>query len=135
MNELQIRAVLAGVLFGIWPLLMNRSGLNGNVSSAVFSLACLAGTLPFALWSMGNSLATANWPIIAVAGVLGALGLLFFNGMLAKATSEKVGTLIVLAIVAQISIPALYQVVTNGGLTVSRGIGFAAAVLAAFLLL
>jgi hypothetical protein len=65
MNELQIKAVLAGVFFGIRPLLMNRSGLNGNVSSAVFSLACLVGTMPFALRSMGNSLMTANWPIIA----------------------------------------------------------------------
>ena len=86
MNELQAKAVLAGVFFGIWPLLINRSGLNGNIGSACFSAAALIGVLPFALYSSGFTIPTANWTMVALAGFFGALGLLSFNGMLAGAS-------------------------------------------------
>ncbi len=66
--------------------------------------------------------------------VFGGFGLLAFSGMLSKATPQTVGALIVLMTVVRISTPALYQVIQDGGLTTSKMIGFAAALLAAFLL-
>ena len=134
MNDLQIKAMLAGLAFGIWPLVMNKSGLNGNVSSAAFTLVALAGVLPFALKSMGGSLAGANWILVIIAGLIGACGLLLFNGMLAGATPKNVGTLFVAMIVVQTAIPALYQVGNDGHLSVQKAVGFVAAFVAAVLL-
>ncbi|HWY75912.1 MAG TPA: hypothetical protein VN281_09865 [Verrucomicrobiae bacterium] len=134
MNELQIKAILAGLAFGIWPLVMNRSGLVGNVSSMAFGLIATLGVLPFALRSMGGSFPTANWTAVVIAGLIGACGLLFFNGMLAKATPQNVGLMFVTMIVVQTAIPALYQVVMNGELSLRKAAGFALAFASAYLL-
>ena len=135
MNDLLLKAVLAGVCFGIWPLLMNRSGLNGNVSSAAYTLIALIGVLPFALYSSGFSLPTANWTMVVLAGLFGAFGLLSFNGMLAGATLQNVGTLFVLMTVVQVAIAAAYQTFMSGHLTIDRAGGYIAALVAAYLLL
>lgn len=134
MTELHIRAILAGVFFGIWPLLMNRSGLTGNISSAVFALGVLIVVLPFALYEFSNVTISVSWTMVISACVFGGFGMLAFNGMLSRATPKTVGSLFVLMLVVQIAIPALYQIVSGGGLTISKSIGFAAAILAAFLL-
>lgn len=134
MNDLQIRAVLAGFFFGIWPLLLNRSRLSGDVSSAVFTFFALITVLPLALRGMSHSLANANWGMAISAGFFAGLALLAFNGMLAKAPHENVGALVILMIVVQIAVPALYQVVITRRLTGPSSIGFAAAVAAAYFL-
>lgn len=134
MSELHMRAVLAGVFFGIWPLLMNRSGLTGNVSSALFSLGALIVVSPFALFELRSATFSVTWTMAAGACIFGGLGLLAFNGMLSKTTPQTVGSFFVLMIVVQTATPALYQVIQDGSLTVGKAIGFAAAILAAFLL-
>jgi hypothetical protein len=134
MNDLQLRAVLTGLFFGGWPLLMNRSRLNGDVSSAVFCFFALMTVLPLALKSVGHSLTNVNWVMAISAGFLAGLGLLAFNSMLAKANPVSVGTLVILMLVVQIAVPALYQVIVTRHLTASGTIGFAAAVTAAYFL-
>lgn len=136
MNELHVRAILAGILFGAWPLLMNKSGLSGNISSAVFAFGALAIVLPFGIYEfqhVGKSL-SIGWALVTTACILGGLGLLAFNGMLAKADPKTVGSLFVLTVVVQVATPALYQVFMDGGLTVRKTTGFMAAILAALLL-
>jgi hypothetical protein len=131
--NLQMKAMVAGLFFGVWPLLMNRSGLSGSVSSAAFAGICFLGVLPFALKNGIPNLTGANWGMILAAGLLGALGVLQFNGMLAKATDQNVGMLFVVMIVVQTSIPALYHVAMTG-LTPRQALGFLAAFVAAILL-
>jgi hypothetical protein len=116
---------------------MNRSGLSGNVSSAVFAFGALMIVLPFGIYEMRNVGREVNviWPFVFAACVLGGLGLLSFNGMLAKADPMTVGSMLVLMMVVQVATPALYQTYMEGGLSASRAIGFAAAFLAAILLL
>lgn len=133
--NLQLKAILAGVFFGIWPLFMNRSGLSGNVSSVFFCLTALIGVLPFALYSNGFALPPANWTMVALAGLFAAAGLLFFNGMLASASQQNIGTLLVFVFVVQIAIAALYQIVMSGRLPLDKACGYVAAVVAAYLLL
>jgi len=135
MNDLQLKAVLAGVFFCIWPLFMNRSGLSGNVSSAMFSAVAFIGVLPFALHSSGFAIPTANWAMVALAGFFGALGLLSFNGMLAGASLQNVGTLFVLMTVVQVAVAASYQAIMSGHLSIDKVGGYAAAAVAAYLLL
>lgn len=134
MNELYLKAVLAGVFFGVWPLLMNRSGLTGNISAAAFALGALIVVSPFAIHEFRGAAINVVWTMLVGACIFGGLGLLAFNGMLSKATPQAVGSLFVLVLVVQIAIPALYQIVSDGGLTISKCVGFAAAILAAYLL-
>ncbi len=135
MNALQVKAMLAGVFFGCWPFLMNRSGLSGNVSAVCFSGAALIGVLPFALHSNGFSIPNANWLMVLFAGMFGALGLLFFNNVLAKASLQNVGTLFVLCNVMQVAVAGTYQTIMNGHLSFDKAIGYLAATVAAFFLL
>src|SRR3989338_2141707 len=124
MNDLRVMAALAGIFFGLWPLFMNRSGLTGNVSSAAFCVAALIGVLPFAIKSGGASLVTANWLMVAFAGLFGALGSLFFNGMLAGTSSQSVGTLFVLMTVIQVAVAASYQIIMSGQLSIDKVGGY-----------
>lgn len=134
--SLELKAVLAGLFFGIWPLLMNRSDLSGNVSSAFFGLFALIGVLPFAIYANGGlALPAANWTMVIWAGVFGAMGLLAFNGMLAGATPKTVSTLFVLMTVVQVVVAAGYQVVVTRQLSADKGLGYVAAGVAAYLLL
>lgn len=133
MNDLQVKAILAGLFFGVWPLFMNKSGLKGSISSAAFCMVALMTIVPFALSDIGV-LRNTRWLMLVVAGIFGGIGLLFFNGMLSKATPEKVGTLFIIMLVAQMIPPAIYQIVKDGGVTISKGLGFLAGIIAIFLL-
>lgn len=133
MESLQLKAVLSGICFGIWPLLMNRSGLSGNLSTFAFALTVTVCVLPFTLGNLGD-IAHSRWLFVLAAGILGAIGLIFFNGMLSKATPKDVGTLFVLMVVVQVAVPAIYKVVLSG-ITLEKGIGFALAAIAAVLLM
>lgn len=133
MDSMQIKALLAGVCFGLWPLFMNRSGLNGNASTIVLSCVILAFIFPFTVGELWN-LGTVKWYMVLGAGIFSALGMLVFNSMLSKATPQSVGLLFVLMIIAQTAVPAVYQTVMSGGISFARGSGFVLAVIAAVLL-
>lgn len=134
MNELQIRSIVAGVMFGMWPLFMNLSGLKGSVSAACYGTMALVCILPIAYYENGWQIPPANWRFVLIAGLVGAVGLLCFNGMLAQASRNEVGKLFVLMIVVQTTVPAIYHTISNGQLRIDTLIGYLAAALAAFLL-
>ena len=124
------------MVFGIYPLLVSRSGLSGNISAAAFTLGALIVISPFALHEFFYGAATSvAWIMLISGSLFSGFGILAFNGMLAEATPQYVASLFVLMLVVQIATPALYQVIMDGGLTASKGIGFAAAILAAYLLI
>jgi cytochrome c oxidase subunit IV len=133
MNTLQINALLAGLFFGIWPLFMNRSGLSGNASAMAFSGLVAIFVAYFGIRDFSQS-TDIKWVMVICAGLFGAVGVMCFNGMLAKATPQNVGTLFVLMIVIQTAVPALYQVIMNGGLSLNKIVGFVLAACAAVLL-
>jgi len=135
MTELYIKMGIAGILFGAWPLIMNRSGLESGVTTVILSTTTLVLVAPFALRSDFSSAAQHPWLIALAAGIVGGLGLLAFNSALAKASTERVGSLFVLMTIVQISVAALYHAWVNGGVSIKQGVGFAAAACAAFLLL
>lgn len=136
MNNLQVSSIIAGVFFGLWPLLLNKSGLNGNVASVIFSgigFICIA----LVAFTIGNMTVPAhtNWWLAIGAGAASAIGVLLFNGVLAKASPLNIGTLFVLMLVIQIAVPAIYQVIVSGSLSITKGLGFALAAVTAVLLL
>lgn len=131
--ELTIRTLIAGLAFGAWPLLMNRSGLSGNFSVIVFGAIMLVCVSPFAFWQVGD-LSSVIWKMAIAASVVGAVGMMSFNGMLAKATPQQVGSLFVVMIMIQTAVPAIYSLMMNGGLTIAKSVGFLCAAVAAVLL-
>lgn len=134
MGYLYMRVIVAGVCFALWPICMNRSGLSGNVSSAVFSLATLLVVLPFALGNNGLAIPTADWRMVLLAGVFGSLGLLSFNGMLARVTPQNLGTFFVLTNLVQLAVVASSQAIMNGSLPPQRIMGYVFAAVATYLL-
>jgi len=56
------------------------------------------------------------------------------NGMLAKAAEKDVGLLFIVMILVQTCIPAIHSACMNGGMSPSKIIGFAFALIAAILL-
>ncbi len=133
MESLQVKALLSGVFFGLWPLFMNKSGLSGNLSAMTFSALVLLFVAPFAIGEIGHQ-ADIRWSLVVIAASFGAVGIVCFNTMLSKATPQSLGTLFVLMIVIQTAIPAIYQVIKDGGLTPMKGAGFVLAAVAAVLL-
>ncbi len=130
----RISAVVAGIAFGAWPLLMNRSTLGGNVSAAVFAGIVFLLVLPFAFREGAGDITASMVGFATAAGVVGAIGLLAFNGMLATVTPAQVGRLFVIMILAQVAVPVIYQIIMDGGVSLKEGLGLSFALVAALLL-
>ncbi|MCF7898343.1 MAG: hypothetical protein K9L31_00125 [Candidatus Pacebacteria bacterium] len=133
MNDSTLKMVLSGILFGLWPLFMNKSNLNGGTSVTFFAVIVLLTVLPFGIYN-GINISGTRWWFAVLAGCTGALGLIAFNSVLSKVSKGEVGQLFILMVVVQVSIPAIYHVYTNGGLTLKTASGFVAAIIAAILL-
>lgn len=68
-----IEMFVTGVLFGAWPLLMNRSGLTGISATAVMGVVTILVIMPFVLKN-GTMIAGTNWWFAIAAGLCGAIG-------------------------------------------------------------
>jgi hypothetical protein len=135
LDHLSGRAILTGIFFGIWPLLMNRSGLSGNVASLVLVVVMLGCILPFSVGNLGSIISPdIKWTFAIGASFFGAAGILLLNNILAMATPQRVSLLLVLTFVLQLVVPAVYHVIVTSGVTVTKGAGFAFAIAAAILL-
>jgi hypothetical protein len=134
MNNLQITSIVAGFFFGVAPLLLNKSGLNGNLSSGITSAIILVCVLPFALSSIVFP-TTPNWWMAIGSALAATCGILLFNGVVSKASPLNIGTLFVLMLIMQVAVPAIYQIIVNGGISLTKGVGFILAITAAVLLL
>jgi hypothetical protein len=126
--------VIAGVAFGLWPLIMQKSGLNGNVQSFFFGGIALVLISAFAIGDLKVAMSQINWTPTIIAGIVGGIGMLCFNEGLAKTPVEMLGQMFVLMIVVQTLVPAVFHVWANGGLDLSKGVGFVFAIVAAVLL-
>lgn len=129
-----VRAVLSGVLFALWPILMNRSGLSGNLASLVFILGNLAIVAPFALMSNGLAIPHADWLMAGLSCAVASIALLFLNSVLAKATPAAAGTIILLMVLPQVVVPAVYQAFMTHSMPAAKIVGVVLAIIAAVLL-
>jgi predicted permease len=64
MDVLYVKAIVSGICFGLWPLFINKSGLNSAEASAALSLFLLAVVSPFLLVNGYRSSPQSNgrWP-------------------------------------------------------------------------
>ncbi len=126
-------AILSGVCFGTWPLFLNKSGLSGNASAFVYTFLCLLVLFPFAISEMKN-IGNTNWLMMIAAAVIGAMGVKFFSGMLAVTTAKDTSLMFIVMICVQISVPAIYNIYLERGISPMRGLGLALAFAAAIVL-
>ncbi len=128
-------SLFAGVCWGLWPMVMSRSGLNLTISSMVFAGIAFVLVSAFGLMAGAISIPQAKQLNVGiVAGVLGGIGLLAFNHMLAISGGQAQAARGFLAmLIVQTSVPAMF-VLADGGLTAKKAGGVAAAILAIFLL-
>ena len=136
MRDLYFYSISSGVLFGIWPLLMNKSGLDGFASAAILGGISFITMLPvaFASGQMQQVSITPQLGFVLVSGIMSGVGVLLFNTMLAKVSTREVGAMILIMIMVQISIPAIYQMVQSGEFSPKEIGGIACAFTAAYLL-
>jgi hypothetical protein len=134
MDPLYSKAILAGLCFGVWPLFMNKSGLNSVEASAALSLFLLAIATPFLLVNGVQQLSTIRWQMALPACLFDALGLLALNSLLSSASSAQAGSGVVIVTVVQVAVPAAYLAMLAGGLTPRSGMGLVAAAIAVYLL-
>lgn len=136
MREVLLQAVISGIMFGLWPILMQRSGIqNVFVSTAVMEVFVLTTLLPLGIMNFRMSeFMKMDWFFTVSASVAAALGVLTFNDGLAKTTVSTVSTYFVFMMVVQVIVPASYHLFINGGFTSSKLLGFAFAGLAAYFL-
>lgn len=136
MKDVHFYAIIAGIFFGVWPLLMNRSGLEGFASATIFAGVVFLITVPVAIWSGQIQQVNLSSPLIfgISAGVCGALGVLAFNTMLAKVTVKDVGLVFILMIMIQLSTPVIYHMVQSGDVSPRKIAGVIGAFVVAYLL-
>lgn len=137
MNNLKLTLV-AGLLFGLWPFLMNRSGLNGSISASVFALTVAVFVVPFGLHQITTSGMPATTPLgmsYAIgAGIIGGIGMLIFNWVLANTPTTQTAITFMLIVLVQTAVSAAYQLVIAREMTLDKAIGFVFAIIAGVLL-
>ena len=134
-----IEVIIAGIAAGAWPLVMQRSGLIGAPVAVVYSAISLIAAIAFLVSTGGfhgaGQSASVNWWWAIGAGCLAALALLFLSDVVGKTSPVRLSTLYVVLLIVQISIPAIFYVVVNHGLTAKHALGFITAIVAVVLLM
>ena len=139
MENASVKAMIAGFLFGAWPLVMNKGGLRGNLASLVIGIVTVCWVFPFAVLGGSFPLPTGTkWGYVILASMLGSLGLVVFTSVLEKAPLEKAGSLVTLTVIVQITVASLYSLTKAAqlgqGISSQKVLGFFFAALAAYLL-
>lgn len=113
-------SIVAGVCFALWPGILNRCGLYGNLPSFAWAAVAAMCILPFC--RNINTLGSANWLFITIAGAIGAVGIMCINGAFAKAGPANGSTIIMLMVVAQMITPFVGQIV-SGDISMTKLVG------------
>ena len=134
--KLYIYSLIAGLFWGLWPIIMKKSGAEGFVSGAIFTGASFIAILPFVITSgqIQSLEPTPKLGYAVLAGVIGAAGVLFFNTALAKADPANIGTMILIMIMAQVAVPTIFQLVFQGDYSLRKLVGIVGACIATYLL-
>jgi drug/metabolite transporter (DMT)-like permease len=134
--NLYLYSIIVGLFWGLYPIILNRSGLPGFASAGIFSVFVCLTVIPFAIISGQLQKITFNpgvWYAL-IAGILGGAGVLVFNTMLSKAPVKNVGSMIITMIMIQITIPAIYQMIQSGDISPKKITGILTAFVVVYLI-
>lgn len=132
--NLKFLSVISGVCFAIWPFFLNKCGLPNLLSTAVFSgVVFVIVSIPAI--SQISSLDKANWSMICLASLVGAIGIITFNAVVMKVKAQEISPFFMASIITEVSILSAGAIISNGQLTLEKVVGLACAFVATFLLL
>ena len=134
MNSSQMWSIVAGLFFGIWPLLMNRSGQSGSFNAAAFAGLVFVFVLPFALKGGTQPFTAVSVLCVLLAGVAGAAGMLALTYMLSHTPGSRIGWMLVTMVLAQVTVSVLYQLLLDGDISLKKAVGLVIAVLAVWMI-
>lgn len=132
MNERTLLSAVAGVCFGVWPLVMNRARLDPFAAVIVFLVGSLLFASPAALFGQWGSVTSAQLRVAAIACLVSAAGTISFNRMLSITTPAEAPNLLLVMLVVQVAVPA--AMVLRQGASARQLAGVAAAAIAVVLL-
>lgn len=135
MDNLYLKAGIAGAFFALWPICMNRSGLNGPASALALVLGVTILLVPY-VWYVGLGSMPVGWQWAAVVGacITCGIGNVLFGSALTKATPAELSSIFLMLVLAQIAVSAISNAVLTGTISVAKAVGLAAACVAAYLL-
>ena len=127
--------VIAGLCFGIWPLIMKSSGLNAIMAAFVLTAVSLLVYLPFLKGSFDQTTFFKTGIILAVvSGLLNGIGTIAFQKMVG-AKDMDITQVVLMVIIIQIVITAIGgRLFYEDLFTIKKAIGIPVAGLAAYLL-
>ena len=116
MNVL-VYTILTGIFWGAWPIIMGKSGVSGFVSATIFAgTALVMVVVPGLITGQLQKTEMNILLFVAIlAGLIGGAGLICFTTMLSKASgAAQIATMIMIMLMFQIAIPAIYKMVSSG---------------------
>jgi drug/metabolite transporter (DMT)-like permease len=132
MNERSLLSAVAGICFGLWPLVMNRVRLDPFVTVIVFLAGSLLFAMPAAFIGNWSGITGHQLRIAAIACAISAVGTISFNRMLATTPVADVANMFLLMLVVQVAV--LAAVLLRTGASARQIGGLAAAGIAIVLL-
>ena len=132
MNERALLSAVAGICFGLWPLVMNRLRLDPFVTVIIFLAGSLLFALPVAFLGNWSGITSGQLRTAALACAISAVGTICFNRMLATTTVGEVANMFLLMLVVQVAVPA--TVLLRNGASMRQVAGLGAAAVAIVLL-
>lgn len=141
MDNVFLLATVAGFLFGVWPLIFKL--VDSNSSPALIVILVPIGTLIVGMWNLSSfKFQTGNILLGLSAGIMNGLGMLIYAKLLSMGSNSidisksvdmsKSIPLTAAAIPAFAAIGAI--MIFNEPMTLKKGLGLAAAIIAALLL-
>ncbi len=126
-------AILAGVAFGAWPIVMHQSNLGGTAMLVFLNIIIIGMTLPFML-SKPLEFGSVDWRWAIAASVIAGIGMLAFTDMLPRTTPATLGTLYMIVLLVQFTFPLVYRMVMGGRMSTTQIAGILLASAAVVLL-
>lgn len=108
-------AMLAGICFGIWPLILNRSGAKPFSAMIVISIVIMIfAAVPASRELAQDGLKGTLIGVVVLAAIFDGIGLLSINVMLLEASPEQIGRLLLIMVMTQITLPAIATLYFTG---------------------
>lgn len=133
---MNIFSILAGLMFGLWPLIMKKSGLTPMANAFTLTIVSLAVYLPFIrpMDYQTTRFLTVGFGLAVVAGILNGLGTIAFQKMVTN-KEVAIATGVMLVILTQVVVTAVGGRLFYADLFTGKKVGgVAAAAVAVYLL-
>jgi drug/metabolite transporter (DMT)-like permease len=127
MNTQALLSALAGICFGLYPIVLNRAKLDPMLTIVLYLLGTLILVSPVAFFAQWSTLTVTQLRIGALACVFGAIATFCFNRMLATTPGEDVANMFLVMLVCQVAVPAALLLRNGASARQIAGLGAAAA--------